>query len=346
MTVKRHIFVKHKLLFLQTMKKTLLSLFCGSVLVASSQELPMTLTAFNDTYVPLTDPINVNNGEIWDDPSYVVPIGFSFQIFNSPATELSFLGLGALVGSISPEQLVQGMWVYGSDIADAGNVSLETSMSPISYKVTGMSPNRIFKLEWSNVAFYNEVFDVGTANNKTNFQLWLYETSNVIEFRYGPNTITEPGIVHDFGFPYTGLINGLNLINGTAQGAWLLGGNPANPVPAFVNVATKPAPGPQHLLTSEPANGQVYRFAPPGTINVEEIAKANDFSVYPTQVSDRLMVRLDEGNTLDFVIRNLLGQEISTGRLNNGLNTLQLSNLTPGLYLFTANGNTVRFVKK
>jgi len=329
------------------MKKALLTLFVGTTQAAAAQPLPMTFTAFNaEVYAPLSNPISLTNGEIWDDPEYTVPIGFPFQLFGNNVPELALLDVGGIVGYISPEMTLDGFLVYGSDIMDVGNVAMEVGMSPISYQVEGTTPNRIFKMEWTNVGFYYEIIDFGTANNTTNFQLWLYETTNVVEYRFGPNTITQPEIVHDFLLPMSGILKNLNLISGTADGAWFLGGNSANPTPTFFNIMTKEQPGPQHVLSGEPANGQVYRFAPIIPQSVSENAKASLFSVYPTLFDSQFNVRLDEGNNMPFILRNLLGQEVMTGRLNNGLNTFDGSALTSGVYLLTAGGTTVRLIKK
>jgi len=328
------------------MRTLLLTLFCGAVLAGQAQELPMTFSAFtSEVYAPLQNPISVNNGEIWDDPEYIVPIGFPFTMFGTTATDLNFFGTGAVVGIISPELDLQLMVPAFSDLIDMGYLNLEVSMSPITYEVTGTAPNRIFKLDWSNCGFYYEIVDNGTANNVFNLQLWLYETTNVIEYRFGPRSIPNPELAHDFGYPASGIIKGVNILAQTVQGSWLLGGPANNPVPAFLDLVNG-QPGPEHLLFTDPIEGQVYRFAPIIIPGVKENDPVAAFSLYPTEVNDQFFVRLEEGSNANFTVRNLLGAEVMTGRLNRGLNTLETSALQSGLYLFTSAGTTVRFVKK
>jgi hypothetical protein len=52
--------------------------------------------------------------------------------------------------------------------------------------MTGSAPNRVFRIEWSNIK-PNGASD-GTASfpnrNRTDFQIILYETTNIIEFAY------------------------------------------------------------------------------------------------------------------------------------------------------------------
>ena len=36
---------------------------------------------YQDAYEPLTDSISLNQGQIWDDPTYNVPLGFNFDFF-------------------------------------------------------------------------------------------------------------------------------------------------------------------------------------------------------------------------------------------------------------------------
>lgn len=49
----------------------------------------------------------------------------------------------------------------------------------ISYTTTGTAPNRIFIAQWLNMEW-----DYFAGGAVMSFQVWLYETTNVIEFRY------------------------------------------------------------------------------------------------------------------------------------------------------------------
>jgi len=54
----------------------------------------------------------------------------------------------------------------------------------VLYKTEGTAPNRKFYVEWKNISWR-------TLGNTVSFILVLYETTNNIEFRYGPNNSTQ-----------------------------------------------------------------------------------------------------------------------------------------------------------
>ena len=47
------------------------------------------------------------------------------------------------------------------------------------YVTTGTTPNRIFKIEWNK-----QKWDYNSSGAVISFQIWLFETSNVIEYIY------------------------------------------------------------------------------------------------------------------------------------------------------------------
>ncbi len=61
----------------------------------------------------------------------------------------------------------------------------DNTTSQISYTTLGVTPNRVFVVQWENI-----LWPEGTSKSQ-NFQVRLYETTNVIEFVYG--TMTAPG---------------------------------------------------------------------------------------------------------------------------------------------------------
>jgi len=73
------------------------------------------------------------------------------------------------------------------DIIDRG-FNTGTSLSPLSFRLDGQVGSQILKIEWNNVGFFEEA----TLQDFMNFQLWLYEEGNIIEYRYGSNEINDP----------------------------------------------------------------------------------------------------------------------------------------------------------
>lgn len=62
----------------------------------------------------------------------------------------------------------------------ATNLSVATysTNNTVSYNVSGTWPNRIMQIEWRGVR------RISTDNNVMNMQIWLYETTNVVQLRY------------------------------------------------------------------------------------------------------------------------------------------------------------------
>ncbi len=214
----------------------------------SVQSFIYSLSTSTDTYTDLTGAISLNNGEIWDDPTYIMPMAFPFEINGNPITQLEFYGGGSLMRApTSDPDFYNYLFSFEVDLIDRG-ANGTTSLSPISYKVEGTPGNRIQKVEFKNAGSYSEMDQEGTLNMYVNFQMWLYEGSHKIEYHYGPSFINDPALFYDDGGgPGVGvadydetndIISNPHFIIGSASNPFLS----ANPI----------------LLTGTPAEGMVY----------------------------------------------------------------------------------------
>ena len=152
-------------------------------------------------------------GDFWDDPEFTAPIGFDFEFFGKTHNQIMLIGLGGVLAfeDIYTVDTVDVLIPYLDDLMDLENFD-QNLQSSISYLTEGNPGERIFKLEWKNSGFYNS----NTADNQISFQMWLYETSNDIEFRFGPGSIPNPSIVHEYGGPSIGVMENYvleNLVN-------------------------------------------------------------------------------------------------------------------------------------
>ncbi len=155
-----------------------------------------TLTTLDEPYNDLSGATSINGGELWDDPEYVVPIGFAFEINGNPVTALQFFGSGSfLAAPTSDPDILTGVLPFEMDLIDRGDID-GTSISPLSYKVEGSPGSRICKIEWKNAGSYEELVTENTLDMFINFQLWLYEGSNRIEFHFGSNNINNPDLFY------------------------------------------------------------------------------------------------------------------------------------------------------
>jgi len=223
--------------------------------------------------------------------------------------------------------------------------------SQILYQTSGNPGSQIFKLEYRDVGFANESFlDIPSQNMFTNFQLWIYEGSGCIEYRYGETNITDPDLIYD---GETGSASGLfralgsQLEGDTVIYAIYTTGDAQNPtVFEGENTAEEAGVG----AMGYPGNGVVYTFCPEIDVNTTDLQNTLDWKVYPNPTSDILTVKLMDIASANFKLLGMNGQTVLEGRIGNQNNSIDVSELPQGIYLLsleTKNGiATKRFWKK
>jgi Secretion system C-terminal sorting domain len=316
---------------------TLTFLFVMGITIRA-QQIPYVVTGFNDPYEDITEPISISNGEVWDDPQYFANIGFNFQMIDKVFQNVAIVLPGAQVVSADiMEDSVALMGPYMSDIMDAG-VLLDSSISPISYAIEGQAGSRIFKLEWKNVGFYNEFDAGGQMGNRISFQMWLYEGTNVIEYRYGPNSIKDESLVHDFGVPFIVLGQGVAINASSWEGLWIIGGTDSAPE---ATAWTDPSSNPDIALFPdfEFPSGTVIRFAPT-FVNIMEDNKPA-FAIFPNPVNDNLNISWNSSKA-QAQIFDITGKEVSSLILQRGVQQINVADLSTGSYVLRViDGNKV-----
>ena len=327
------------------MKTKLLStlVLMSFALLAFAQELPYDFAVLEQSYSRLDNPTLHTQG-VWDDPGFVADIGFEF-VYDSTAYSSLLMSDDDTGGFLYfntdslPDHL---LFVYASDVVDPGYLD-DKSLGYIASQVDGEEGSRIFKIEWNNVGFYNEIDNSGTANNLVNFQLWLYEGSNNIEWHFGPHTIKNPQ-VHELGGPLLGLTYGLDLEQGLLDVAYILSDDPADPT---INTFTEFTAAPP-VLNKDPENGTVYRFSSlyVGTQNLPQVAST--IEVFPTVVNNNMTVQVDVKNNenLDLTILDLMGRNWATTPQLQSSQTLDLSHLPAGFYFVNVRAGDAVWVQK
>ena len=257
-----------------------------------------TFSTFTAAYQPITG-TSISNGTKWDDPSYSVPMGFDFKLYNSHATTINFLeGTHATFNNanvttitlMSPmfEDLCDRAFTANDNEGDPGGIS------DISYTVTGTIGSRICVIQVKDAGFFGEINANSSSVSFVNFQLWLYEGTNDIEFRYGNVDIQNLGdnLSNPSGF-LCGLAEQINLNTVANVSSNVLNGPSANPTMTSISTALN------EVVTGTVQSGRVYKFSratppPTNTVSISQYAVESQFNLYPNPASKTLYYK---GNT-------------------------------------------------
>lgn len=309
----------------------------GLQLLSTGQEFPYTLTTFTDEYVPLSEAIALTPSDdpAWDDPdggTYIVPLGFSFTMMNRTVSNVAIIDPGCQVGFGSfAADSVNALSPY---FADVMNANTDSVVSTILYTVDGITGSRICKMEWQNVGFYNEFNATGEFTLTSNFQVWLYEGTDDIEFRYGPNTIIDGTLIHDqWGSPLIFFIRDFVISTQTTTDSWNLRGDAANPTVGVVDLSSKP--GLEDVLIGEPTEGLVYHFDT-GIVGIHEGEKVAFLSVFPTVAESSVMTYWSSYTPTTLRVYDQQGKLMINSQLTFGNNLSNVSEWPAGVYYFTA----------
>lgn len=226
------------------------------------------------TYSPITGgtvlataTANNDAGSIDEAIFTAVPLGFAFNFNGVDYTTCSVSSNGFMTfGAVAPSTLfftpISGTTGYngaisawGGDLNGFFNLCGETSQ--IRYQTLGTAPNRVFVLQFKD---FRPVYTNSTINvARMNFQIRLFETTNVVEIWYGPSAhcvgSTNFATTRQVGLRGASNADFRNLTNTTAVSINTPSLGATNGVTqAFSSI--NPTPG-RH------ADGKIYRFTPP-----------------------------------------------------------------------------------
>lgn len=268
-------------------------------------------TKSTGTYTNLTGATIINNTN-WGNFETAIKLPFTFKYWGAPLTDSIYVDDW---GSLSVDN------TFGDEISFVFEDlnSRGASKSPISYVISGVTPNRILKVEFQNIGFDGDL--PGLADS-ANAQCWLYETTNVIEFRYGSSSVktttwTDGGV-------YVGIFDPsfMNFVN--------LEGNPASPLVNTTDLNTF------NPLTSLPASGTIYKFTPSGN-------GINSSAIKLQQVGNNIVIP----NTIivnSMQVFNVNGQLMMD--IKNTESKIDISTLPQGVYFITLQTNEGTITEK
>lgn len=296
-------------------------------------QLPYTFTTYQQKYVPLSGAVSINNGTVWEEANwYSVPMGFNFKFdvisFNTfnlqgPVNVVTFLS--------SAVTTISSFILTDANLLDRG-WGTASSKSPMRYVIDGTPGSRIFKYELFNAGFQGEYDTLRTLNDSVDLQVWLYEGSNVVELRYGPSQITHPDyyFLNSMVLGKTAISYGQDIDPAGNGDFWVLAGDPLNPTIQDIPTTNWMPVDTPTCLSSFPPNGTVYRFTPIKT-EVPSVSQ-NSISVYPTLCHNQLLVNYNNIACTHYIITSASGTNVISGSLSTGVNKIDVSPLTNGLY--------------
>ncbi|HSI89491.1 MAG TPA: T9SS type A sorting domain-containing protein [Adhaeribacter sp.] len=334
------------------MKKLLLAigLFTGPQFGASAQTT-YSFTATTGTYTDLVTPTVLTTAG-WDDDDFTVAIGFPFTIFdptgaggNLTVDSVNIDTYGDLYfSSASDLKIVVG---YEADLVDLGTT---TTMSPVSYQLSGTAGSRIFKIEFKNVGFSGQSGPV--TGDFANFQVWLYEGSNKIEMHYGPSSVSAASMstfISGTGSSH-GVAAHIDPTTGTVTGPFI-SGQPASPTMANATVPFNAGIGwwQWPSLTGVALNGAVYAFNPGTGTGLPSSLNHTTINMFPNPATDVLQIaglQAEKGN-LSIRVYDVLGKLVLDRQAAAAANiAVDLTSLNKGTYFVEIVSGTNRAGKQ
>lgn len=316
----------------------------ASILVAMAQDVPYTASITSQPYVPLEEYSLLDIPLGWDDPEEMLPIPFDMVLWGDTCTVLATANLGEMI--LGAGEANHAIGPVFSDICDVSPTDLSgEDVSEIRHSIEGVAPNRIFKIEYHNVGFYDEVYvgdSLGTASQRANYQVWLHETGT-ITFHYGPNTVTDPSLVAADFINTAGLVGNVDFYN---YGGTLF-------------VAEGDADSPQFQSTDDifswiysgddgwgdtwPSEGTAYVFNPILPTGIVPVEDPTVFSAYPIPADKEFQVEWGGSDPVNAVWVDVQGRVACVHRIQPGRTTIDVSEMQGGAYVLRMeNGASIR----
>lgn len=251
--------------FALLVKISLIYLFLLQAPFVTKAAISYDFVASSGAFTPNATPTTIHAAGVDDALSAAINIGFTFNFGGCTSTSYTqvkvssngwvSLGTGA-TGFQSTNDMA---WtVYGPLLAPLWDDLKVNTGGSINYQLTGTSPNRVFTVEFKNMAW-----NWSSASSDVSFQVKLYETSNRIEYIYRDDLGSLNSTSASIG------ING-----GVAGDYYSLNNTSSNPSPVYGTATNN--------LSTRPATGQIYTWNPSTTMTYTSatVTQANTTDVY------------------------------------------------------------------
>lgn len=314
----------------------------------------------NQTYTPLSGATEIYKDSVWEDPDFFdilsnpalhMPLGFEFQHngFTLDSIAIYFDGIVFLTDSVGEAITYEGDGF--SVTANPNIVMVPTSLdivdrqisnsgfSKISYMTEGNAGSRIFKIEYDQVGLHREYDSLKTNTSFMSFQIWIHEGTNIIEYHYGPQNISDDFFVKE---NTVALAVAVPLIDSLLTGITLSGG-PGNEMADYVNNTNLEVISNDYSGVA--GDGVVYRFAPQQNVSVKEKSAKSNWSLYPNPVQrgkDVMLMTSPDAET--YVLLDILGKVRAQGKVVEG--KISLGELPRGQYIMMIQGEQSSISRK
>lgn len=276
------------------MMKKLSTLILGFAFTLSVSGQSYSFSIFSEPYEDLEGDSVLLNDTLESYALLVLPV--TFRSFGYDFGDTLSVGSGGyLVSSNYRGIALDPLWSY---------YYFPDADSKVSYAVHGEDGKHVLKIQWKQLAHKT------LPDSRVNFQLWVYEENQSIEFRYGPGIMETP------------VTSGIFLLDrnfNQVLEAKTVGGKPSSPV--IKDFAGNP-------LEEFPENGTVYRF----DYLRSGIKKKSDMELklYPNPNSGYFKLSGIQGEIV--CVSNALGQKQSFSQEGNAV---EIIDGKPGVYFMT-----------
>lgn len=170
------------------MKKTLLALLTGTLLSTGISHAQNAVKRYDvsysgGTYTPLSNATDLGFTGNWTDTiSDYLPFPIPFKYQNTTVNTFAIDHSGSIyLNGIESDHILLGQ-ISGINLQYEGR-----GRGKVQYATTGTTGNRIFKIEFSNVSWVGD----NTGTDTLNFQVWMHESDNAIEYRAGYSNVAD-----------------------------------------------------------------------------------------------------------------------------------------------------------
>lgn len=318
-----------------------LACLCFCSLSLHAQDSPYTVVVGSQAYEPLEEYSILPLGLGWDDPVVELPMPFDMLVWNDTCTGIFTEGVGEVLycepSSGYPHFLAP---MFGVDICDVSPAdSTGQDVSEIRHTTEGVSPNRIFKLEYHNVGFFEEVYEDSLELNalqRANVQVWLHEWGK-ITYHYGPSSISDLNALTESGVSTAGIFG--NFDENTYSATILTAtGSADDPVfQMFTDVDAWFYGAEQGWMGSWPSEGVFYEFNHALPLEVSE-AEMSQIHAFPNPAAQVVQLTNPLSHVVQMTWLDASGRTVKEHTLAPGNHTVSVSDVPVGVYVLRTNG--------